>query len=158
MATSKTSNILNLVVEDRGTIVNLINNIETNSNFEAMYGAFNEAYKQLMLHAKAKQIVLYSPVREYSEAKPYIDGAEKDLQAVAALLEQAKESKPGSDEFMTKLAEIRTKFEKHCEQEEREVFEIARDRIGEKTLTDLAQEFEQTKAKLQPSVIAALSA
>ncbi|BCL33751.1 hemerythrin domain-containing protein [Nostoc sp. MS1] len=117
---------------------------------------FQEIYKALNLHARTEEVVFYPALREYEETQEYIEEAEEEHEDVSVLLEEIKAIQPNNPEFIEKISELKEAVQHH-EEEESEIFDAVRECISEEQLTALGEEFQKTKAKLEPDIEAALA-
>ncbi|MEH2353884.1 hemerythrin domain-containing protein [Nostoc sp.] len=117
---------------------------------------FNQIYIELILHAKTEELVFYPALRKYEETEQYVEEAEEEHEEVSVILEEIKALKPTQPEFKEKMSELKETLEHHLE-EESEIFNAVRECMSAQELTELGQEFQETKAKLVSNVEAALA-
>ncbi len=159
MATSKakTQGILALIEADHRKVDQLFEEISSTKGAKKIQECFNQIYKELTLHAEAEELVFYPAMREYDETEDYIEEAEEEHDEAKVLLEEMKSLKPGDDEFQSKLQELIAAVKHHVEEEENEIFPAVREVMEDEELQQLAEEFQQSKAKLEPEVTAAIA-
>ncbi|MEH2110676.1 hemerythrin domain-containing protein [Nostoc sp.] len=117
---------------------------------------FNQIYIALILHARTEELVFYPALREYEETEQYVEEAEEEHEEVSIILEEIKALKPTQPEFKEKMSELKETLEHHVE-EKSEIFNAVRECMSDRELTELGQEFQETKAKLVSNVEAALA-
>ncbi|HEY9619287.1 MAG TPA: hemerythrin domain-containing protein [Crinalium sp.] len=159
MAKSKpqTQDILALIEADHRKVDQLFEEISSTKGAKKIQECFNQIYKELTLHAEAEELVFYPAMREYDETEDYIEEAEEEHDEAKVLLEEMKSLKPGDDEFQSKLQELIAAVKHHVEEEENEIFPAVREAMEDEELQQLAEEFQQSKAKLEPEVAAAIA-
>ncbi|MEH2229984.1 MAG: hemerythrin domain-containing protein [Nostoc sp.] len=118
---------------------------------------FNQIYIALILHARTEELVFYPALREYEETEQYVEEAEEEHEEISVILEEIKALKPTQPEFKEKMSELKETLEHHVEQEESEIFNAVRECMSDRELTELGQEFQETKSKLVSNVEAALA-
>ncbi|MEH2227580.1 hemerythrin domain-containing protein [Nostoc sp.] len=118
---------------------------------------FNQIYIALILHARTEELVFYPALREYEETEQYVEEAEEEHEEISVILEEIKALKPTQPEFKEKMSELKETLEHHVEQEESEIFNAVRECMSARELTELGQEFQETKSKLVSNVEAALA-
>ncbi|MEH2036901.1 hemerythrin domain-containing protein [Nostoc sp.] len=152
---AKSTDILSLIEAEHRQVEKLF------AESEKVKGAklveqFNQIYIELILHAKTEELVFYPALREYEETEQYVEEAEEEHEEVSVILEEIKALKPTQVEFKEKMSELKETLEHHLE-EESEIFNPVRECMSDWELTELGQEFQETKAKLVSNVEAALA-
>lgn len=153
---ARVADILTLIETDHRKTEQLFDEVETTKGAKKIQTLFNQIYKELTLHAKAEELVFYPAMQEYEETKEYIEEAEEEHNTAKILLEEMKALNPSDAEFKDKMQSLKEAMLHHIEEEESEIFEAVRDCMDEQELQDLGNEFQATKAKLEPEVEAAL--
>lgn len=157
MASKESQDILSLIETDHREVEQLFEQLEANMGTKKAQEIFNKIYKELALHAHAEETVFYPAMQEYEETKPYIEEAESEHNAVKILLEQMKSLKPNDAEFEVKFKHLKESKLHHVEEEENEIFSAVRECMDNKKLKTLGQEFEQSKARWEDDVKAAIA-
>ncbi|AVH73315.1 hemerythrin domain-containing protein [Nostoc sp. 'Lobaria pulmonaria (5183) cyanobiont'] len=117
---------------------------------------FNQIYIALLLHARTEELVFYPALREYEETEQYVEEAEEEHEEISVILEEIKALKPTQPEFQKKISELKETLEHHVE-EEKGIFNAVRECMSDQELSELGQDFQETKAKLVSNVEAALA-
>lgn len=156
MAKSQTKNILSLIEAEHRQVEKLFAEAEKADSNE-LYECFNEIYKALTLHARSEELVFYPAMREYEETEKYIEEAEAEHEEAKILLEEIKSLKPTDSEFKTKIKSLKKAVQHHVEEEEKEIFKAISECMTDKQLSDLGQEFQKTKTKLEEEVKTAMT-
>jgi len=157
MAKKKSQDILELILADHREVENLFSKLEKAKNPEQLYSLFNQLYKAVNLHARAEELVFYPSLREFEDTDDIIEEAEAEHEEAAAMLEEMKALNPDSEEFPERIAELKEALMHHLHEEESEVFEIIRESMDEQELSELGQEFQQAKTKLEAEINEAAS-
>ncbi|MBR8838176.1 MAG: hemerythrin domain-containing protein [Stigonema ocellatum SAG 48.90 = DSM 106950] len=156
MAKPKAKNILSLIQAEHHQVEQLFAAAEQADNTK-MYKCFNQIYEALSLHNRAEEQVFYAAMRKYEETNQYVEEAEKEHKAAKALLEEIQELKPTDSEFRTKMSELKKSFQQHVGKEESEIFKVIRKCMNEEELTELGQEFQEAKVKLEADIKVAMT-
>ncbi|SRR5579883_1202753 len=156
MAKTKATDILSLIEAEHRQVEQLFAEIEKAKKGK-LHEHFNQIYKALNLHARAEELVFYPAMREYDETEEYVEEAEQEHEEVSVLLEEIKALQPTDSQFQEKLSELKEAVQHHVEEEESEIFSAVRECMDEQQLTELGQEFQKAKAKLEPDIEAALT-
>lgn len=157
MATGSSENILTLIESEHREAEKLFDEIANSGDAKKKQQCFDKLYQALNLHAQVEEFVFYPAMREYKETEKYIEEAEQEHNSVKILLEQMKALKPKDTEFETKFTYLKESVSHHVEEEESEIFDAVRKCMDEKQLQELAQNFKETKSRLEPDVKKALS-
>lgn len=149
---AKAKDILVLIEADHREVEKLFAEIENAKGAKKAQEIFNQIYKELNLHTKAEELVLYPAMQEYEETQEYIEEAEQEHNSAKILLEEMKALSPNDSEFKDKMQQLKEAVMHHVEEEEEEVFEAVRDCMDDKELQELGQEFQDAKARLEPDI------
>ncbi|WP_026733339.1 hemerythrin domain-containing protein [Fischerella sp. PCC 9605] len=156
MAKATSKDILSLIEAEHRQVEQLFAEAEKADN-KKLYECFNQIFKALTLHARTEELVFYPAMQEYEETKKYIEEAEKEHEEAKVILEEIKELKPGESEFQKKINELQKAVQHHVREEENKIFNAVRKCMNDEQLTNLGREFQETKAKLEPAVKAAMT-
>ncbi|RCJ16430.1 Hemerythrin [Nostoc sp. DSM 114161] len=156
MAKTKATDILSLIEAEHRQVEQLFAQAEK-AKGSKLQEHFNQLYKALNLHARTEELVFYPALREYDETEQYVEEAEEEHEEVSLILEEIKALKPTAPEFKEKMSELKEAVQYHVEEEESEIFGAVRECMDEQELTELGQEFQKTKAQLEPEIEAALT-
>ncbi|MEH1966486.1 MULTISPECIES: hemerythrin domain-containing protein [unclassified Nostoc] len=156
MAKTKATDILSLIEAEHRQVEKLFAEAEKAKGAK-LVEQFNQIYIALSLHARTEELVFYPALREYEETEQYVEEAEEEHEEVSVILEEIKALKPTDSEFKEKMSELQETVAHHVEEEESEIFNAVRECMSEQELTELGQEFQETKAKLMPDIEAALA-
>ncbi|MDM9584161.1 hemerythrin domain-containing protein [Nostoc sp. GT001] len=152
----KSTDILSLIEAEHRQVEKLFAEAEKVKGAK-LFEQFNQIYIELILHARTEELVFYPALREYEETEQYVEEAEEEHEEVSVILEEIKALKPTQPEFKEKMSELKETLEHHVEEEESEIFNAVRECMSDRELTELGQEFQETKAKLTSNVEAALA-
>ncbi|MGV0107071.1 Hemerythrin HHE cation binding domain protein [Nostoc sp. DSM 114160] len=153
---AKSTDILSLIEAEHRQIEKLFAEAEKAKGAK-LVEQFNQIYIEAILHARTEELVFYPALREYEETEEYVEEAEEEHEEISVILEEIKALKPNNPEFKEKMSELKETLEHHVKEEESEIFNAVRECMSEQELTELGQEFEETKAKLVSNVEAALA-
>lgn len=92
---------------------------------------------ELLAHAEFEEAVFYPAIGERDGAD--LDEAIEEHQQVKAMLEEIEQMEPTSEEFMDKLSELESAVQHHVEEEESEIFPIAKRTIEKEEGEQMAQ-------------------
>ncbi len=153
---AKSTDILSLIEAEHRQVENLFAEAEKVKGAK-LVEQFNQIYIELILHTRTEELVFYPALREYEQTEQYVEEAEEEHEEISAILEEIKAFKPTQPEFKEKMSELKETLEHHVEEEESEIFNAVRECMSDRELTELGQEFQETKSKLVSNVEAALA-
>ncbi|PHM09580.1 hemerythrin domain-containing protein [Nostoc sp. 'Peltigera malacea cyanobiont' DB3992] len=153
---AKSADILSLIEAEHRQVEKLFAEAEKVKGAK-LVEQFNQIYIELILHAKTEELVFYPALREYEETEQYVEEAEEEHEEVSVILEEIKVLKPTQPEFKEKMSELKETLAHHLEEEESGIFNTVRECMSDWELTELGQEFQETKAKLVSNVETALA-
>ncbi|MBE8968568.1 hemerythrin domain-containing protein [Nostocales cyanobacterium LEGE 12452] len=156
MAKTKATDILSLIEAEHRQVENLFAEAEKAKGAN-LVEQFNKIYIELILHARTEELVFYPALQEYKETEQYVEEAEEEHEEISVILEEIKALKHNKPEFKEKMSELKETLEHHVKEEESEIFNAVRKCMSDQELTELGQEFQETKAKLVSNVEAALA-
>jgi len=114
---------------------------------------FGQIYKDLTVHAKAEEQVVYPAVRPfYSDTQElYDEQAEMQVQ-----LDEIKSLSPSSPQFKEKVSQLKEKVMDHVRQEESTMFTAIRNNCSDEQKEQLATQFKAAKSQLQTQLAASM--
>lgn len=149
--------IFELIKQDHRKVESLFSEIEEASSAKKLKQLFQQLYQELNLHSLTEELTLYPSMREYEETDVLIDEAEEEHVEVKIMLEEMQSLDPNSSEFQSRIAQLREAVLHHVGEEENEVFPAIQECFSEEELDDLAEEFKETKSRLEKEMSATKS-
>jgi hemerythrin superfamily protein len=147
--------IFELIAQEHRKVEKLFSQIESTKDAKKRSRLFEQIYQELNLHARVEELTFYPSMRDHEDIEDLVDEAEEEHNEVKILLEELKALSPTSHEFTEKISELQEAVEHHVEEEEEEIFPQLRDVMSDEELEELAQEFQETKSKLQKDMAGA---
>lgn len=110
-----------------------------------------ELHAELTAHSQLEEEFFYPAVRKLDDenAKDLVEDALEQHDEIKILLEELLQLDPLDTDFPPRLAELEDSVAAHVEEEEDELFPIARERLGTARLDALGKELEQRKESLR---------
>jgi hemerythrin superfamily protein len=140
--------ILTLIFMDHQKTKTLIREIEKSKDPNKIQEYFGQLYKDLTVHAKAEEEVVYPRVRSfYGEADTqelYDEQAELEK-----VLNEMKNSEPTAEAFPHLLKRVKDMVGDHTRQEESTMFAAIRKNMNDSQREQMATEFKEAKKRLQ---------
>jgi hemerythrin superfamily protein len=139
--------IMNIIFMDHQKAKTLMSEIKGAKNTEQVKALFGQLYKDLLVHAKAEEAVVYPNVRSF-----YGDDTQElydEQAAMETLLNDMKNMASADGVFKTQLQQLKTMVNDHTTQEETTLFVAMRKNMSQGQLQQMAKQFLDTKQQLQ---------
>ncbi len=147
-ASDDSTDIMSLIFMDHQKAKTLIREIRKADNPQEAREFFGQLFKDLLVHSKAEEAVVYPAVRPfYGEADTqelYTEQAELER-----VLMEMRSLSPDNETFRNHLHQVKQMVGDHTRQEESTMFAAMRKNLSDKQREDLAQRFKETKKQLQ---------
>ena len=144
--------VTTILKKDHRMVSGLIMTLELTPKFNGMVrkSLFNQIYNNLMVHTTAEEEVFYPAIRNVAFGQAHnVDEAYREHGIVKDLLRHMSNLDPISDEFDSKLAELKTSIQHHVEEEEGELFELCETRMSQEQLLEIGQALSERKKELK---------
>ncbi|MEB3213016.1 MAG: hemerythrin domain-containing protein [Leptolyngbyaceae bacterium] len=152
-AASQTSNggdtdVMNLIFMDHQKAKTIISEIRSADDSNQIKSLFGQLYKDLVVHSKAEEEVVYPQVRSF-----YGESDTQELYDEQAQLEnvlnEMKNMNSTGDQFMAKLKQVKSMVGDHTRQEESTMFAAMRKNMSDDQRQQMGRQFRESKQKLQ---------
>ncbi len=143
--------IFQVLKQEHAEVKKLLKKAEdtTSKSAKTRQTVFAEIYKQLMVHAKAEDAVLYTRLKEKKETKDLTLEA-KEEHLVAEFVMKCMKSLDATDEtWKGKIMVLRENVEHHIREEEQELFPKAKKLFSTKEAQQLATEYLEEKKNIK---------
>lgn len=140
--------IMDIIFMDHQKAKTLISEIKGTNNPQRIQEFFGQLYKDVIVHAKAEEEIVYPQVRSFygedDTQELYDEQAELET-----ILNEMKELDPTSSEFKSKLKQVKDMIGDHTRQEESTMFASIRKNLSPEQREQMATQFKEVKKKLQ---------
>jgi len=140
--------IMDVIFMDHQKVKTLIGEIKGTNNPQRIQEFFGQLYKDVIVHAKAEEEVVYPQIRSF-----YGDGDTQELydeqEQLETILNEMKNQGPTSSEFKSKLKQVKDMIGDHTRQEESTMFASMRKNLSPEQREQMATQFKEAKQKLQ---------
>jgi hemerythrin superfamily protein len=142
--------ILHLIEADHRKVAELFQKLhKTRGAGQNRQQLFAEIREALELHTQAEEQVFYPALQATDEARDLVLNAQADHQLIAELLEEMASDAAQDADWDEKLNELRENVEGHVEEEEDDLFDIARQLLSAEQARKLAEEWQRVKQEQQ---------
>jgi hemerythrin-like domain-containing protein len=104
---------------------------------------FIQLKDDLEAHSHGEEAAFYSALRENAEMVDLINEATEEHAEVQNLLEDLEELGPESEEWGSKLADLKKSVLRHVKEEEGEIFKKAKEILEKEEIQRLGKEFQE---------------
>ena len=138
--------ILHLIDADHQKVAELFQQLHnTRGVSQNRRRLFAELKKELALHTHAEEQVFYPALQASDEAHDMVLDAQEEHRLVSELLEEMAPDADAEAEWGEKLDELQENVEGHIEEEENELFEVARQLFSAEQSRQLAEDWQRVK-------------
>lgn len=106
---------------------------------QTLFGAFK---RDLWAHNKVEEAVFYSVLRQHKDIRDEALEAFAEHHVLNSLLEELETTPVDNDNWTAKFSALQEMLQHHMEEEENEVFEMARDLLSRDQASDLGKKLE----------------
>jgi hemerythrin superfamily protein len=138
--------IYSLIRNDHQEAASLFRRLQAAEGFsETSEQLFAQLKEALELHAHAEERVWYAALREAEGTQELVEEALEDHELVQALLDELAASRMDDEVWHEKLEMLAEHVEDHVEEEEGEIFAVARQFFRAEQAAELAQRWQTAK-------------
>ena len=139
--------IFQILKKDHQTVKDLFEKLEGTGGREgkSREKLFSQLKEDLEAHSQGEEAVFYPALREHTEMETLIDEATEEHQEVSNLLEEMQELETESEDWSSKLAELKKNVLHHVKEEEGEIFKKAKEILSKDEIQTLGKEFQEAK-------------
>ncbi|HNP31257.1 MAG TPA: hemerythrin domain-containing protein [Nitrospirales bacterium] len=139
--------IFQILKKDHQAAKDLFKKLETTGSraTKSREKLFSQLKDDLEAHSHGEEAVFYPALRENAEMVDLIDEATEEHANVENLLEELEELGPESEEWHSKLTELKKSVLHHVKEEEGEIFKKAKEILEKEEIQRLGKEFQEAK-------------
>jgi len=144
---SNSADVMDLLFMDHQKAKTLISEIRDADNADQIKVLFGQLYKDLVVHAKAEDAVVYPAVEPF-----YGDDTQElydETAEIETLLNELKAMPSAGDQFMAKLKQLKAMIGDHTRQEESTMFASMRKNLSSEQREQLGRQFKESKQTFQ---------
>ncbi|GJL59683.1 MAG: hypothetical protein NPIRA03_25400 [Nitrospirales bacterium] len=139
--------IFQMLKKDHHTAKDVLKKLETTGPRAAKSREklFSQLKEDLEAHSHGEEAVFYPALRENAEMVDLINEATEEHAEVENLLEDLEELGPESEEWNSKLSELKKSILHHVKEEEGNIFKKAKEILAKEEIQRLGREFQEAK-------------
>jgi len=140
--------IMDIIFMDHQKTKTLISEIRNTDDPNKIQEYFGQLYKDLIVHSKAEEQVVYPAVRSFYGERDTQELYDEQAE-LEQVLKQTRNMQPGSSEFCENIKTIKHMVGDHTRQEESTMFAAIRKNCSKEQQERLATQFKEVKKQLQ---------
>jgi hemerythrin superfamily protein len=138
--------IYSLIKKDHQEVASLFRRLKAAEGFcETSEQLFAQLREELELHTHAEERVLYSALQEAEGTQELVEAALNDHKLVQELLDELAALRMDDEVWNEKLEVLKEHVEDHVEEEEGDIFDVARRLFSAAQVAELAQRWQTAK-------------
>jgi hemerythrin superfamily protein len=138
--------IYSLIKKDHQEVASLFRRLKVAEGFcETSEQLFAQLREELELHTHAEERVLYSALQEAEGTQELVEAALNDHKLVQELLDELAALRMDDEVWNEKLEVLEEHVEDHVEEEEGDIFDVARRLFSAEQVAELAQRWQTAK-------------
>ena len=138
--------IFSLIKKDHQEVTSLFKKLHDAQGSRVMCEQlFTQLKEELELHSHAEAQVFYPALQEDEVMQEMVEEALDDHQLMAELLEELATTRTGSAAWDEKLQILEEHVQEHVEEEESDIFDVARQFLSEGDAAELAERWQTAK-------------
>lgn len=134
--------VLTKIFDEHKKLFQLLDQVESSKDYFLRLELFNRVKLLIVAHMIAEERAIYSRFRK----KALIKLSDREHHDIKEYLQRLNLINFGSNEWLDVFKHFRFIVEKHCEDEENDMFTEARKEFTNEELVDFAKEFEKAKS------------
>src|SRR5678809_358357 len=140
-------NAFTLLKDDHEKVAGILEKIDgtTERATKGREELFTQLKKELDVHTRIEEEILYPALEEYEETRAISLEAYEEHALVKQLLEELASARKDDEQWTAKFTVLKENIEHHVEEEEGEMFQKARKVLSEDEIKDLGTRLEQAK-------------
>ncbi len=140
---------LTLLKEDHDKAKKLMTELEetTERGVKTREQKWTKLLKELTIHENIEEEIFYPALAEHPKAKDLVLEAMEEHHLVDDIVEQLKDTPFDDEHWAAKFKVTKENVEHHIEEEETEMFKVARQVFSKEELDELGSRLEATKAE-----------
>ncbi|HZH91574.1 MAG TPA: hemerythrin domain-containing protein [Pyrinomonadaceae bacterium] len=143
-----------LLKNDHAKVSTLFDRIEPATDATTRQQLFAQLKQELELHAHIEETILYPVLKGIAETRDTTEEGYEEHQEVKDLLSELEATPADGEEWSDLIVELRENVEHHVEEEEGEMFTMAREVLSEQQINDIGARMSAEKQQRQKAAAA----
>ncbi|MBM3632566.1 MAG: hemerythrin domain-containing protein [Alphaproteobacteria bacterium] len=141
-------NIYNYLKKDHRAVDEIFQHILSTKSLKKRESLFEEVAKELLLHIETENATFYNALREYEEIYEKIEHADKEHEEVKEYISRIRGVSIENEKWMELFGEFKHSVTHHVEEEEGDIFDLAKEVLSTEEANELAKEMDALKGEL----------
>lgn len=118
---------------------------ETSGDTQKRQTLWTKFYYDVSAHAAAEDEAFYAPMMKTPDGQPHARHSVAEHQELDEIMQELNEMDMSSTGWLTRFRTLKDRYEHHLEEEENEIFEVARTALGDDASGTIAEKFGARK-------------
>lgn len=137
--------IYSYIKKDHRRVSSLMEQVLSARSPEWREELFEEIYEELTIHSETEQATFYAALENEDETEEKIEDAEEDHEEIKQYLAKLSSMSAESPKWLEIFGEFKHAVEHHVKDEEKRIFEKARQILSDEEAEQLAEDMEYMK-------------
>jgi len=147
-SSSESSKLFKMLKDDHEKVMDLFEEVEENaSDVNHAQELFAQIQKELQVHMEGEEKFFYPALEQEEDAREQVLEAYEEHNVVKMILKQFGRQSPGDERWMAKVKVLKEIVEHHVQEEEKEMFKMARKALENDQSRTIVERLEQAKEK-----------
>jgi hemerythrin-like domain-containing protein len=134
---------IEILKKDHEEVKQLFNQIEAGgANKEKI---FSQIHEELKVHMDAEEKFLYPAMEKHSEAKEKVLEAYEEHHVAKTAINEIVKVSPSNERWKAKVSVLKELIDHHVEEEEKELFKMAKKLLDANEVKDITEKIQQKK-------------
>ena len=141
-------NIYNYLKKDHRTVDEIFEKILSTKSTNKRALLFEEVARELLIHIETENAIFYNALREYEEIYEKIEHADKEHEEVKEYIARIRGISVENEKWIELFGEFKHSVTHHVEEEEGDIFDLAKEVLSTEEAYELAKEMDALKGEL----------
>ena len=146
--------LFELIKQDHEKVKDIFEQIEAGKSTakKTRQNLFERLYKELDVHMRAEEDVVYPALKQSEEANEKMLEAIEEHHVARLILDELKKLEIDDERWEAKIMVLKENIEHHIEEEEGPIFEFLEDICEQDQLEDISKQFQADKKQIKAKV------
>ncbi len=140
--------LLDLLKQDHDKVKDLFEQIEGDARMESKEELFDQIEKELELHMEGEEKFFYPVLEKSEDARDKVLEAYEEHHVAKTVLSEFEDVDEEDDHWTAKLKVFKELVEHHIQEEEKEIFKMAKKALDRDQIDEITEQIQQQKSQM----------